>query len=266
MRRVCQICGDPNTNPDGGPDSSSASATTDGSGTVPAGCDECGKTGYRRRVPVTELVVSTPEIQELIAQGASAPELQRAATAAGMVPMRDAAMCLVQAGTTTKQEIERALGDAPEPNAPPSDDSRVLLVDDDAVNRRVARTLLEKNGFDVTKAEDGQSGLDRILGPDAYDLVILDLEMPRLNGHQVLKNLRGSVGTAGLPVIVLTGSEDCDPEFSEVRLMDVGADDYIRKLIDPPRFLARVKATLRRAGGRAGVKRNPRQSTRRLTS
>ena len=97
-RRVCQICGDPNTNPDGGPDSSSASATTDGSGTVPAGCDECGKTGYRERVPVTELVVSTPEIQELIAQGASAPELQRAATAAGMVPMRDAAMCLVQGG------------------------------------------------------------------------------------------------------------------------------------------------------------------------
>jgi two-component system KDP operon response regulator KdpE len=61
----------------------------------------------------------------------------------------------------------------------------------------------------------------------------------------VVKALRRKVSTALLPLIVLTGSDEYD---TEVRLMDAGADDYIRKPIDPPRFLARVKAALRRAG------------------
>jgi len=69
--------------------------------------------------------------------------------------------------------------------------------------------------------------------------------MPGIDGSELVNRLRGNRQTAMLPVIVLTGSDQQD---AEVRLMDAGADDYIRKPIDPPRFLARVKGALRRAG------------------
>jgi DNA-binding response OmpR family regulator len=70
--------------------------------------------------------------------------------------------------------------------------------------------------------------------------------MPRLGGLETLGRLRSAVQTAALPVIVLTGSTSDD---SEVLAMDKGADDYVRKPIEPARFVARVKAALRRAGG-----------------
>jgi DNA-binding response OmpR family regulator len=67
--------------------------------------------------------------------------------------------------------------------------------------------------------------------------------MPNLTGGQLLKAMRDSSSTSGIPVIVLTSNED---HAEEVRLMDAGADDYIRKPIDPNRFVARVRAALRR--------------------
>jgi DNA-binding response OmpR family regulator len=69
--------------------------------------------------------------------------------------------------------------------------------------------------------------------------------MPRLGGAEVLERVRHAKATAALPVIVLTGSESGD---TEVEIMERGADDYVRKPIDGPRFVARVRAALRRAG------------------
>jgi DNA-binding response OmpR family regulator len=74
--------------------------------------------------------------------------------------------------------------------------------------------------------------------------MVLDLEMPRMSGREVLKEIRGNMATVGLPVIVLTGTTEPDAELT---LMEEGADDYIRKPFDPKRLLARVKAALRRA-------------------
>jgi DNA-binding response OmpR family regulator len=91
---------------------------------------------------------------------------------------------------------------------------------------------------------DGEAALDLLERGGEYDLVILDLHMPKVDGFQVLSQVRGTVTTAGMPVIVFTGSDDGE---SEVHAMELGADDYIRKPIDPPRFVARVKAVLRRA-------------------
>ncbi|MFQ6045451.1 MAG: response regulator transcription factor [Gemmatimonadales bacterium] len=120
----------------------------------------------------------------------------------------------------------------------------ILLVDDDGVLRAMARSLLEKNGFRVTEAKDGAHAIERIEGDRQFDLMVLDLNMPRLSGRDVLRKVRGSVSTAGLPVIVLTGSGGGD---LEIKLMAEGADDYIHKPLEPQRFVARVKAALRRA-------------------
>ena len=120
------------------------------------------------------------------------------------------------------------------------------MVDDDGANRMIARGLLEKQGYRVTEASDGSEALVMLARGELFSLMVLDLDMPMLGGREVLRAVRGAVATAGLPVVVLTGTRD--PE-SEIELMESGADDYIRKPIDPPRFLTRVKATLRRAGG-----------------
>jgi DNA-binding response OmpR family regulator len=105
--------------------------------------------------------------------------------------------------------------------------------------------LLEKNGFSVVEAADGQAALEAVHANRNLSLVVLDLEMPRMTGLDVLKSLRKAMHTAGLPVVILTGA---DRQDTEIELMDAGADDYIRKPIDPPRFVARIRATLRRAG------------------
>ena len=79
---------------------------------------------------------------------------------------------------------------------------------------------------------------------ESHALVVLDLEMPTVDGREVLRRLRSSGSTIALPVIVLTGSPDPNDEY---RLMEGGADDYLRKPLEPQRFIARVRATLRRA-------------------
>ncbi|MEJ2185354.1 MAG: ATPase, T2SS/T4P/T4SS family [Gemmatimonadota bacterium] len=120
----------------------------------------------------------------------------------------------------------------------------ILVVDDDPEDRLLVRTMLRKHGYRVSEAEDGDEALDLIAKHGSFSLVVLDLEMPRLDGRVVLQRLRSSMATAGLPVVVLTGSTNPEDEY---QLMENGADDYLRKPIDPPRFMARVKAALRRA-------------------
>jgi type IV pilus assembly protein PilB len=130
-----------------------------------------------------------------------------------------------------------------DPDAAEGEDPTVLVVDDDPEDRLLVRTLLRKHGYVVEEARDGEEALSRI-GDRLPTLVVLDLEMPELHGRDVLAWLRGSEATATLPVIVLTGSPDPEDEY---RLMEEGADDYLRKPLDPPRFIARVKAAIRRA-------------------
>ena len=130
------------------------------------------------------------------------------------------------------------------PLAPPSPPS-VLFADDDPMLRHLATAILESGGYRVRQARDGNEALAMVESGEDIALVITDLQMPGLGGDGLVRQLRSRMQTAMLPVIILTGSDEHD---TEVALMDAGADDYIRKPIDPPRFLARVKAALRRAG------------------
>jgi DNA-binding response OmpR family regulator len=83
-----------------------------------------------------------------------------------------------------------------------------------------------------------------VLTGEAIGLIITDLHMPTMGGADLLKAVRASTEAASIPVIVLTGSDQPD---EETLLIDAGADDYIRKPINPERFVARVRAALRRA-------------------
>ena len=120
---------------------------------------------------------------------------------------------------------------------------RILVVDDDASMRLLLSTMLSENGFRVAEATDGPEALDMLRGDDPFDLVTLDLRMKEMHGLEVLQQIRSRLPTADLPVIVATGSGD---PAVEMQLFEAGADDFVVKPVDPPRFLLRIRAVLRR--------------------
>jgi DNA-binding response OmpR family regulator len=105
--------------------------------------------------------------------------------------------------------------------------------------------VLEKSAFRVAEAEDGVAALALLEAGTEPALIVVDLDMPKMGGREVLARVRQTVATAGLPVLVLTAS---GTDEMEAQLMEEGADDYIRKPLEPARFVARIKAALRRAG------------------
>ncbi len=119
---------------------------------------------------------------------------------------------------------------------------RVLLVEDEESLRRVMKDLLEREGFVVYEAGDGVLALDEVdrLAPD---LVVLDLNLPRLDGYGVLSHLRARAATQKLPVIVLTAKGD---EDSEVRVFEYGASDYLTKPFRARALSARIHSLLDR--------------------
>ncbi len=119
---------------------------------------------------------------------------------------------------------------------------RVLLVEDEESLRRVMKDLLEREGFIVHEAGDGVIALDEVdrLAPD---LVVLDLNLPRLDGYGVLSHLRARPATQKLPVIVLTAKGD---EESEVRVFEYGASDYLTKPFRARALSARIHSLLDR--------------------
>ncbi len=134
------------------------------------------------------------------------------------------------------------------PAAPPAASDadtgpKVLVVDDDADTRLMLHGVLEQQGFRVDEAEDGTQAMEMLTAGDRYDLVTLDLQMEEMHGLEVLRRIRTSVATANLPVVVATGS---DSPAVEMELFEAGADDFVVKPVDPPRFLLRVRAVLRR--------------------
>src|SRR5204862_5829525 len=122
---------------------------------------------------------------------------------------------------------------------------RVLIIEaEPRLAENVARTLRETAGYAVDVAADGQEGLF-LAESNAYDAVLLDLMLPKLDGMQVLKRIRES--GQHTPVLVLTARDDKE---SVVALLNAGADDYITKPFDLGELLARSKALIRRGKGR----------------
>jgi CheY-like chemotaxis protein len=119
---------------------------------------------------------------------------------------------------------------------------KVLLVDDEDSLRKVLKDLLERDGYEVSEARDGVQALEQVdrVGPD---IVVLDLNLPALDGYGVLSQLRSRPATAGIPVIVLTAKGD---EDNEVRVFELGADDFLQKPFRARALSARLEAVLGR--------------------
>ena len=119
--------------------------------------------------------------------------------------------------------------------------ARILVADDSLVIRSVLRKQLQEHGHVVIEAVDGEDAL-RSIRDETPDVVLLDVEMPKLNGHAVLAELRSNPATAHIPVVFLTARATTADVVEGLRL---GAHDYLRKPFEPAELLARVSAALR---------------------
>ena len=117
---------------------------------------------------------------------------------------------------------------------------RVLVADDDPLIQRLVRTHLDRAGFRVLSAADGDEALDVAMA-EQPDLIVLDLMLPKLDGFEVCKRIREF---SLVPVVMLTARGE---QVDKLRGFEVGADDYLTKPFAPPELLARVRAVLRRA-------------------
>jgi CheY-like chemotaxis protein len=283
----------------------------------PVGCGECSNTGFRGRLAIMEVLISSPEIERRIAANESSERIAEGAREAGMRGLWESGVQHVRNGITSIEELQRVI-EAPleqeqkQPSARPAQPTRsssatespaangsapaaapqdgaaiqaeilpapvkgrvqtlhskapsvftgesfqlvdeenvnanghsrkVLLVEDEDALRRVLKDLLEREGFTVFEAADGVKALDEI-DRAAPDIVVLDLNLPRLDGYGVLSHLRARPATAELPVIVLTAKGD---EDSEVRVFEYGASDYLTKPFRPRALSARLHSLLAR--------------------
>jgi two-component system OmpR family response regulator len=121
---------------------------------------------------------------------------------------------------------------------------RILIVDDDPHIRQLLAFALEKAGFATCEASDGEAAL-AIAAGTAPDMVVLDINMPRMDGLEVCRRLRVE---GDLPILFLSSRDD---EIDRVLGIELGADDYVVKPFSPREVVARVQAILRRTGGKA---------------
>ncbi len=235
------------------------------------GCKACGGSGFRGRVAIIEIMPVDDRVAHKIEAGALSDGLMATARPLGMRTLWESGLERVWQGVTSLDEVVRVLGErshedeeestaaaaARRPAPPPQPSSvpqairaavvekagkiKILVADDDPQMRRLIRSILERDGFEVTEAADGLDALESVEA-HPVDLMVLDIDMPRLDGLGVLEELRARVSTSSIPVIVLTARAD----DTEARVLDLGAQDFLSKPVQPQSLQARVKAVLRR--------------------
>jgi type IV pilus assembly protein PilB len=281
VRRLCDACAEPvdvaTLSPETRPP---ADRATPANVRKAVGCRQCNGRGYRGRIPVFEIMPVDETIGRLIDGGALPDVLATAARKLGMRTLWETGLERVWMGDTSLDELSRVLGDrgaddaasgaaraalaltpaaaaagplrpgepagssaipSVNPDAEGSGPTRILVADDDPQMRRLIKSVLQREGFEVVEAVDGLDALEAV-ERSRIDLVILDLEMPRLDGLGVLEELRAQIRTASMPVIVLTAQHG----ESEEKALDLGAQDYLTKPVQTRSLVARVRAVLKR--------------------
>jgi CheY-like chemotaxis protein len=296
MRRLCKNCRQEATEPV--PERLARFVTPGVTLYQGVGCSECSMTGYRGRFSIVEVLTMNPELERIIAAGATAEKIAEAARKAGMRSLWGSGLRHVLAGQSTFEELLRVTDmpreeePAPVEPAPPRRTGRgksaaapppaavasapvpaplaelsvdmelleeptgengevargrgqgacVLLVEDEEQLRRVMKDLLQREGYKVAEARDGVQALDEV-DRFAPDVIILDLNLPGLDGYGVLQQLRSRPATREIPVMVLTAKGD---EDNEVRVFELGADDFVTKPFRARSLTARLEAVLGR--------------------
>ncbi len=208
-----------------------------------AGCPHCNQTGYFGRLPVAELLTPTDQLRDAIARGATTHEIRTGMRAAGCATMRDRALELVAQGITSIEEVNRVLSaELTQVRTGPKTEARVLITDDDPITRMLVKILLERENYEVIEATNGREAVE-IATRERPDLLLIDLNMPEVDGYEAIARLRKDFSMTTLPIVVLTAE---DSPGIEQRVLQLGADDFILKPFEAPALLSRVHAVFRR--------------------
>ena len=124
---------------------------------------------------------------------------------------------------------------------------RIVVIEDDPSLSEILRIALKGGGYDVCLAADGEAGLAAVASART-DLVLLDIMLPKLDGYEVCRRIRANAAIRDVPIIMLTAKGE---ERDVIKGLDLGANDYITKPFSRPILLARIRAVLRSATGRA---------------
>jgi type II secretory ATPase GspE/PulE/Tfp pilus assembly ATPase PilB-like protein/CheY-like chemotaxis protein len=210
------------------------------------GCKACAGTGYRGQLPLAEVLELTPPVKSFLQSDPSDADLLKGARNEGMRTFAEVGLDLVAQGETTIEEVERVVGIVPVQERTAASIGPVLIVDDEAQDRLIIKGVLDAMGFQVVEAESAIAA-KTLIEERSHDfsLVLLDEYMPEMNGRELLREVRKSLVTQSLPVIVISSASD--PQV-EIDLLEAGADDYITKPVHADRVEARVRAVLRRSG------------------
>jgi type IV pilus assembly protein PilB len=218
------------------------------------GCEVCQFTGYSGRAGIFELLTINEELRKLIVRGAADSEIAAAARKLGISDLHGDGLDKIGQGVTSMEELMRVappperdsrhaeaveVGPAASEEGKPESlrkKPRVLAVDDDPFIRTLLEKVLSEARYEVVLATDGEEALARVYR-DMPDLIISDVVMPKLDGFELVKKLKGHLQTSMIPVILLTSRDEVE---SEVEGLEAGADDYIPKPIVTNRLLARI--------------------------
>lgn len=125
-------------------------------------------------------------------------------------------------------------------------DLKILVVDDESRMRKLVKDFLNKAGYQVLEAENGEDAIDIFFSTKGISLVVLDVMMPKMDGWEVVKEIRG---VSKVPIIMLTAK---DQETDELQGFDLGVDEYMTKPFSPKILVARIEAILRRTNQSEG--------------
>jgi type IV pilus assembly protein PilB len=286
VRRVCSACSEAATPSSAEIDRLGGAAGLQAGQTFRAGrgCEACKQSGYKGRIAVHELLELTGEIRALVARQAPEDAIREAARQSGMRTLGEDGFVKAAQGLTTLQEVARVAPrtearpvrpsppprvvelaspprEAPAVSAPamPLNGSavsaegtacRILVVDDSPTMVHVISYFLQLEGYTVTSASDGAQGLEAVRR-EAPHLIVSDVDMPRMNGLEMVRALRADPRTSEIPILMLTARTSVEHETEGLA---TGADDYVPKPVEPRRLAARVKRLLgrTRAGGATG--------------
>ena len=199
------------------------------------------------RTPLNAIVGYSDLLRELAEEDGPAdfiPDLNRINRAgADLLALVNAVLELTRQDGSQPPPAPAAEPRSPAPAAPvlpAAEHGSLLVVDDNESNRDMLSRRLERLGYTVATAEHGRAALER-LAAETFDLLLLDVQMPELDGFQVLQRLQADQRLRHLPVIVLSASDEVE---SAVRCIQLGAEDYLPKPFDPVLLRARISASL----------------------
>jgi type IV pilus assembly protein PilB len=228
------------------------------------GCDQCVYSGYKGRTGIYEILHLNEEIKDVIATGASVQEIREMSSKSEFRDLYEGGMELVAEGITSFVEIRRVAQPSefsvtdqqdrskeksvPIQHAPPEvkmskQNQKILVVEDTKIIRKSVVKVMSKNtNWEIFEAENGEEAW-KFTEKTIPNLIISDINMPQMDGYQLLQALKKSEKTSSIPVLMLTGREKTE---DEIKALDLGAEDFITKPFNPEILLARVNRLLTR--------------------